>query len=343
MREYYSIYDTAWAIVSIVDSPEISQDTNTDLPFAVRRAAEYITRDIETYESFFEQRLAVEESLSRQYRLVNDNLWGYGDGLYRSYSQEPEGTERGMGAPLSGLEKLWAQRIDECLLKKRGTGEPVTLMDFGGGFGVSLMRVGANERYREAVEKGDLILIATNLGYLPSEEADEDGYTSVAKSINARNKEDRNVLMDADELRFIQENQHRVHFLDANIPELQRASVQIDDGATLPLMGNIDILSEETALAHSHIPDIGLWTFSQMLREDGTLFLSTKQSNFLQRPAEKFRHIETADGQTIDAGAGGDYHNQRRAAFDAGMAAMHESGLGFVDDDPLGVATLRKV
>jgi hypothetical protein len=321
-------------------NPEIPKNPTTDLFLILQREAERMTGDIETYERFLEQRILVEEGLSEKYRSFNSNNWGFGDGSYRSYSEKSAESGSDLGAPLSGLEKLWAQRIDGSLIKKQGTGSPVTVVDFGGGFGLSLLRISAEERYREAVERGDLILVVTNLGYLPSEEPDEEGYTLIAKSVNARNKSGNNLFRDTEELRFIQDNQHAVHYLDTNLLELQDTAIQIADGKTMSLKGNVDILSERTALAHTHIPDIGLGTFAELLGRDGTLFLSTKKANFLEPP--QFLEVEAGSGQTINM-KDEEYAAQRRIAFGVGIAAMTDQlGMELAEDDPLGSAIFFK-
>jgi len=179
-----------------------------------------MTDDVEAYERFLHDRLLVEQALTEKYRSKNVNSWDFGDGFYSADGYW------NIDSPIGGgLEKQWTQQIDQLLAKRQDWEKPVVVMDFGSGFGTSLIRIGSKEEYRKAIEEGKLLLIATNLGYQPSDEADEDGYTLVAKSLNTRNKTDTNTLRDSDYLRFIQDNQSAVTYLDANVLELQDSAV----------------------------------------------------------------------------------------------------------------------
>lgn len=323
-------------------SHEGSRDVIEHLtPVLVETAAQY-TDNPRSYEQSLETRICVEEAVTEIYRQSGHNSWSYAEGDYRKPPKDaPEGTGWRIDAPLSGLEKLWSQRIDELLPQKK-PGEPILVVDFGGGFGTSLIRVAAQEKYQQAIERGDLILAATNLGYLPSQEADESGYTAVAKGLHAQNK--RGALFSSPEnLAFIQAHQGYVQFLDTNVMEFSDASVPTANGNTMPLKGNIDILSEWMSVAHTHTPDLALGVFAESMNQDGTLYLHTFTPTLMEDP--QFEEVEVADGRTIalDSLSGREYCQQRKMALEIGIsAARSQLGLEVIQDSYLGPTIFRK-
>jgi len=337
----------------IMINPEVSREVITSLTPILLEEATAFTDDVSKYEAYLEDRVLVENAMSAWYRgFDNLNKWSYGDGIYIGSLGGPNSprTTWNVDAPLFGEEELWTERIDVSLSRKADSESPVVALDFGGGHGLSLMRIGAQEKYRQAIENGSLILAATNLGYEPSKEADEDGYSAVAKSLNARNKQNvdaqdtrgvGHLSRSPEELEFVQNNQDYVQFLDANALELRGSAVTMPDGRPVPLKGNVDFISEQLAVTHTHVPDIALGVFAELLRPKGALHLHTKGPIFIEGSA--LDEIKVADGRTLEISDKHEYFEQRQMALEVGKAAMtNQLGLKFIEDISFGPLVYSK-
>jgi len=315
-------------------NPELAGDPIAPLiPVMRAEAGSFFER--RAYSKALGDRLLVEDAIIGRERTLQENDWSFGNGDYKDFPQDPAYKERPVAdIPLSSHEQMWAKHIDRSLEQKQNVDDPVILMDFGAGLGISLVNVGAQEKYRSAIERGSLVLAATNLGFYPSEEADDSGYTGSAKALHAGNLRGDGGKVSAEKLDFVQANQHRVHFLDASIPELWNTAVTTATGQEVPLQNGVDVISEKMALWHSHIPDLALGVFAKLLNPGGALFVSTTK---VMHPAS-FSHITVADGRTLQLRSDDTkYEAQRKRALTIGLAAMvNQLGMKHVASNDLG-------
>lgn len=230
-------------------------------------------------------------------------------------------------SPLSGLEADWARKIDAKLLHRKEQGLPVAVVDFGGGFALSLMRL-ADQKYEDAIQNGDLILAATNLGYTPPQDMDEDGYSGVASSLNAvQVPEGKNLFQTRKSqanfertVEFAERHQKSVQFLDSTILELPDQSLQRVSGEPLPVRRNLDIFSERLALAHSHVPDMA----ASIIERD---LLATNGYAYLQNSATQASVVDYArglNGERISLNSV-EYSKRRQQASELGRYILEDT------------------
>ena len=311
----------------------------------------FVTR----YEQLLDDRLLVEDVITRDSREDTErDTWSLARGDYhntRGAHPRTNSENYQLTDPLSGLEQDWEEQIDKALDAKAATGQPVILMDFGGGLGHSVIRLASQEKYRDAIEKGDLVLIVTNLGLKPSREVDADGYTGIAKGMNSTNHLDPKRSRAAtnytrSDLQFIQKYQHRVNFIDANALELTTATITTNTGKEISLLGNVDVINEESAVMHTHVPDLVLGIFAELLSPTGTVYLDAKKSNYMHGPQVQYKKVTVADGRTIytdtPTAQGTEYYNIRGIALEVGVATLQRLGVHLVVDNYLGPAVYSK-
>lgn len=291
--------------------------------------------DVDLYTQTLADRIQVEKAHISFFRSQRGNKWSIADGYYPDSLIDEHGIfhsrTRTLSDPLSTLEQAWAKQINTHLERRDPGDKPVIALDFGGGFALSLMRLGAHESFRQPVENGSLILAATNLGYVPTDIPDNSGYTGVARDLKEGGEQGYNAPATDERLDFTQNNQHRVQYLDSDFFTLGSQAVRAISGESLPLTSSIAVINEHQALGHSHIPDLGIGVLSSLLIPNGHFFLATKNGRYLERPT--LSTVTMPDGRIVTTDKLGDhpYTQQRRSALELGVQAAHRFGLELID------------
>lgn len=166
---------------------------------------------------------------------------------------------------LRGMEETLYETIQE-LLKKR-SGQPVVAIDIGGMRSLSFVRLAL--KLQNEIAQGKVVLAVSNLAFNP--DAPE----------NPRSKD--RIFID-DEKVFWQKHRHLVHFIQANIAELQKRAVTLPDGRLLPLKGHLDVVHERCAMMHGYVNDVDLALIARNVSRDGFFFLN---STWIQEFNEK--------------------------------------------------------
>jgi hypothetical protein len=278
-------------------------------------------------------RLQVEWAIADQHRAANVDVggWPVGQGLYQHWGDNWD-YEAPIGKhPLVSMETDIANNIG-TRLGESSDDNPVIALDFGGGLGLSWMRIAAQPANKQAIKEGRLAMVATNLGEMPDQSRDSDGYSGIARSMNRRNnldpsRDSRASCLD-EGLRWVQENQDLVRYLDANALELADMSIDLPNGH-VPLVGNVAVVHEHYALAHTHVPDLALAIFSKLLNSTGTLYSDAATYYHLMHP-ELFSRISLRNGKTIQITE--KYSEQRRLALAIGSKMLQNQGLSYRQD-----------
>ena len=274
----------------------------------------------------------MDDTLKAEARRGRHDSWAVETGDYLlldSDSNRHNYEERRLDRPLEGLELVIDRQIAELVARREADGSilerPVTFVDFGGGRGMTTIRLAA--KWKEQVEAGEVVFAVTNLAYLPEPGVDADGYTGVARVFNDDKYDKGDPLQwDKQDLDFVQANQTFVDYVEADAGELIGKTIPSANGTPVPLLGGIDIIHERHVLEHPHTPDVTLAVLSKCLSPDGTLFMDTRGMN----PLDLSRTVDTAEYRvdiTIPA-----YEAAREGAFKVGMAMLRASDLRQVQD-----------
>lgn len=266
--------------------------------------------------------------------------WSYSDGLYYRVDDAEWDKSTVVGKhSLASTERLVSDKIDAALKEADGS-RPVVAMDFGGGWGLSWLRIAAQARHRDAIQDGRLAMVVTNLGYTPAEKPDDDGYVGIARAMNIDNvlfEQGANVVQQpARDMDWVQENQHLVNYVNVGTLELADMTIPLrDNSETIPLKGGVDVVHERLSLAHTHVPDIALAAFDRLLSPNGALYSEASTYYHMMHPPQ-FRAIVTSGDRTIDIDA--HYENQRRLGLIIGSKMLQLQGFSYthLQDHRLG-------
>lgn len=270
--------------------------------------AQKIGLDSRIYQNNFATRVAVEHALAKYYRSsTKKEEWGLREGFYGADNNR---VDEGLG----DVELAMNNQIEELLKRRQGEGRPVVVIDFGGGLGLSMIRLASI--HREAIESGDLVIAVTNLGYTPSNDKDAVGYSGVASVLSSNRRQVGRPTFFQDQLQFVQDNQSLVTFLDVNAAELAAQSITPRGRQPMSLDGAVDIIHESYAVMHTHAPDVALAVFGELLGDEGSLYLHTRERDFMH--SVRLPYIQIADGDTIRLD-NQEYVRSRRDALDVGL------------------------
>ncbi|HSX07703.1 MAG TPA: hypothetical protein VLG11_02320 [Candidatus Saccharimonadales bacterium] len=281
--------------------------------------------DPESFSEALETRVQVELAVNYLHREVNDESAATDrPGLYRSLGDNWDlSGVLGTHEPLLE-ERALAETIDRLLLKRRGGG-PVVALDFGGGYGLSWLRVAAQPAYRAAIEEGRLAMAVTNLGSISDQSIDADGYSGIAGQINrdsqARQADGNSPTFTPADLQWVQDNQARVQYLDTSALELAHTPVGLADGGAIDLAGNVGIIHEDNALSHSHTPDLAMANFKEILTEDGVLSSSTATYYHAMQVVRE-NEITLGNGRVVPMNEA--YARQRRLSLIIGSKMLQQ-------------------
>lgn len=323
-----------------MNRPGYSDVTVESLLPHILHEAEQLGEDPVVYRTQLEQRLLIEQAASAQAREEPDHRWLIAHGDYRKYDA-PAHKKADIDAPLSGdQEGAWSQQIDELLDRNRGV-RPTIFLEFGAGFAVSLIRAG--KQYAAAVESGDLILAATNLGYMPPLGAEGESDVAAAMRRTTESPFYDGPQWDESDSDFLQANQHRVQFMDANAVELLKMSITAADGETIPLLGNTSLISERFALLHTDAPEVALAALSTLLTDGGYLNIHAKTANSMHGPS--WDRLVLPDGREVDTrdDTYGELLEQQRTGLTVGHTAIQNHfGMERLEDTDQGPLVYRK-
>ncbi|HEC67095.1 MAG TPA: hypothetical protein ENI23_17600 [bacterium] len=166
------------------------------------------------------------------------------DGYYREQKSDGQ-----LVSPTKGIQARIEQQLHDSAREY-----PIIVLDFGGGFGISMIELA--EKYEKDVLAGSIVFAVSNIETeMPSEE-------------NAK------LLLDTHNLSSTHvdlwdKKKHLIQYLQGDAEELQRCAVRGVDGQSIPLAGNVNILHEHYALCHSYIVDHDLPALGRLMYTNG--------------------------------------------------------------------------
>lgn len=258
-------------------------------------------------------RRAAEKAVAREHRKRTDSV-GY------SFSEGHYAEKFPASMSLSGAEEQIDKHVKSLLPTST---KPVVVFDFGGGIGLSMIKIAAHNRVE--IEGGKLVIGVSNLGYIPSPEPDNDGYTKSAKSLAVLGKMYGENPYTPQVLDHVEKNQNLVAFVDAGIEDLPQATFAPLIGASARFSDGVDAVHEKCAIEHTHIPDVALGIFGSHINPAGKLFLSAQKANFMHFPSPSFYSLMLDNGTLLDTTADG-YHKRRGQALEIGVSLLQTMG-----------------
>lgn len=324
-------YDVDGAVAEII--PNLIEAVGTV-------ASQDIALSPQLYKDQVVGRLRIEKSLVEWRRKAarrGPEKWVIMDGDYREYDWDTD-SYGPLDGPMSGERERQLDRTIEKMLALNEGKRPTLILEFGAGYALSLMRMGS--KYAKHVQAGALSLIATNLDFLPTEEADAKGYTGIARRIREPLRDGSIPKWTAEELEWIRRNQHLVQYKRASVLELPGLSARLGSDAVSPVLGNATVIVEANAVKHSAVPDVALATFATLLAPGGELHLGTKESNLMYPPPER---LDFENGQIVELPLG--YIEYCRPSLGIGRLAIEQPPFSMMlveDEEDSRVATYRK-
>lgn len=270
--------------------------------------------------------------------------WSLSEGVYHQLRDARWDASTAIGRPGSASkERLVSDKIDAALKEADGT-RPVVAMDFGGGYGLSWLRIAALARHRKAIQDGRLAMVVTNLGYTPGDKTDDDGYFGIARAMNIDNvlfEQGARVLQYSPRaMDWVQDNQHLVNYADVSALELADTTIPLRDGSgTVELTDGVDVIHEHYALRHTHVPDIVLAAFDRLLSPAGTLYSDAATNYHMMHPPQ-FRAIVTRGDRTVTMDD--HYKEQRHLGLAIGSKMLQLHGFSYTNLEDYHLAAFER-
>lgn len=216
----------------------------------------------------YEQRKATHQSKRDKLRAVSrPEPWPVRTGRYTNGIAD-EQTELMIvnGIELEGMETVIHQYVMNVLSSQKtdNVNKPVVVLDFGGMYGLSMIKLA--KATEELVRQGKIAYIVSNLSFNPSK-MPKDEIEDLATGLGHADYND-----------FFLQNRDLVHFIISDAEELKECVLDLPDGNNLSLFGNIDLIHEQNALGKSQILDSDLPTLGKSLSPYGALFLGDKDA-----------------------------------------------------------------
>lgn len=210
------------------------------------------------------ERTKLSEKLKKEIRNLGNEAWMVCMGNYDNfYSDEHNFSERKDQNELRSVEKILTQQIKELVNFK--TDQPVIVLDFGGMYSLSFLRMAENSEIRGLVESEKVILVVTNLGFTL-----EEGLKTV----------DRDKYISQDQLELINKNKNLVAYIQSDAAELRNKKIiSHSTGRKIDLNGHIDLVHESMALAHGLKNDVDLYLLAKCLSSNGIMFIGSTYSH----------------------------------------------------------------
>jgi len=268
------------------------------------------------YEQSLRMRTDIEWALTERARVVSQTGDANSDyGFTLGYYGGGESFDENGSPVFEHSEQLLSEQIDTLLSSSEG--RPAVYVDFGGGLGFSSIRLAA--KYARDIAEGRLIMVVTNLGFPPA--ALDGGRPDIAQALSQTYPNG----FSAENLEFVRQYQDLVTYLDANALELDTTTVftHEQEPQAVPLKGNVGILHEQFALTHSHVPDMALAAFDDLMSPDGTMYLQTAYVRTDLGVSMHRSIVEEVEisGDMIDLNEPG-YDQQRLSALDIGLEIL---------------------
>ncbi len=150
---------------------------------AIRKQAQLLQEvDPTVMQSFAKEltlRKGVERVITQQLKATPKNYvpWLVTEGLYATQADHRDLVR--LTDPLGETERLMACRLSRALDNPAIKG-PRRFMDFGGGMGLSAIRLA--HHFADAITEGQLEMVVTNLEFKPNPEPDQQGHTGVTQA-----------------------------------------------------------------------------------------------------------------------------------------------------------------
>ncbi len=157
---------------------------------------------------------------------------------------------------LKGTEFMIYRLLCDIEKKKQvdGDNSPLVVVDFGGGDGMSMVKLAA--AFREKVKEKKAFFIVSNLAYQPDK--------AISRMTSFRPSEER----------FITDNQELVNYGRTDARELIQQSVKLSDGSQFPLKGHIDLLHERYVLQWDELADVDTIILGRNMSSYGIMLLA---------------------------------------------------------------------
>lgn len=156
---------------------------------------------------------------------------------------------------LRGVERRIYDGVKERLKFKY----PVVIVDFGGMYGLSFMKIANVLEEEGLISNGMVKVVITNLNFDPN-------LHSVDIGVERRT--------------FFEANKHLVHFVNADARELYKMKVDTL-GGTLGLRGKLDYIHEDFALSHGNLNDVDWYLLGKMLSQGGELISGSADPKYM--------------------------------------------------------------
>ncbi len=137
----------------------------------------------------------------------------------------------------NSMELVLEQQV-RGLLRGRSLGQPLVVVDFGGGRGVTFSRLATT--FEQNVKREEIAFVVTNLARQPNRPGG------------------------------------LVHFLRADAEELLDARLRLPSGTEIPVVGNVALMHERLALTHGVANDIHFALLGKTFSDRGTFFMFSR-------------------------------------------------------------------
>lgn len=165
--------------------------------------------------------------------------------------------ERESTVGLIGTELYLRNLIREMLEKQ--SKHPVVVLDIGGMVGLSWARL-ANH-FQKQIANNQLAFVVSNLTYIPNFKD---------KNLGLKYED----ILTEDEKEFLVQTGSLVHYVNSDISLLRRQKINLPNGQTIPLQGNIDLAYETRSItAWSNVPDLDILRIPGLLSPQGMYFV----------------------------------------------------------------------
>lgn len=154
---------------------------------------------------------------------------------------------------LVGLESFFAKRFNKILETKNGK-VPAIAIDIGGMQGRSWLRLA--KRFEKEVRASQAVFVVTNLFYKPEEECMYYGDSEL-----------KELFEGAGDL---------VYFLNCQVGDLRRRTLELPNGQAVSTKGNVDIINEQFSLHNwGYIPEVEIIQAASLLSPYGMYTIQT--------------------------------------------------------------------
>jgi hypothetical protein len=236
--------------------------------------------------------------------------------VYERWNQLPSDQRAG------SAEQFMISRTRTLLSERKGK-EPVVLLDFGGMFSGSFMRIAS--AFQKELRSGDLVIVVSNLS------ADK-------SSIEARLRDEfQNAPV---EIARILSVFSLIHYVVSDASELQSLTVQTPKGI-VTVSGHVDIVHEQSALSgHGDINEQDFPLLAQALSADGIIMTSHNVVNKEPVIGEKTARFDYTDKTTgAELSSDAILIRSRVRMAQIAMQNLLQSGLKKVEEVTDGVST----